>query len=248
MNFFKIVKQDFINILHNPALIISNTMIPLILIGVLGFVTKSNFGTMPISAYDYQGVNMLILSVALLVAITTSNAFMEEKVMRGNMRIAYAPVSKLEMVLSKIVSSYVFVSICYGLLVPFCQYILGLNLGGSNFLWFTLLLNIFAFFGCCFGAMFCCIFRSEEQANSIMQIPLFIFIFLGGVLFRIHRLGNVVNMISNISPVKWVAGCSYQIIYDNDRHLLLPVITGLAALSLLCFLVCGLLFKPEEYV
>lgn len=248
MNFAKIVKRDFINILHNPSLIISNTILPLILIGVLGFATEPNFGTMLISSYDYQGVNMLILSVALFVAITTCNAFMEEKVMRGNMRIAYAPVSKTEMVLSKVVSSYVFVSICYGLLVSFCQYVLGLNMGGSNFLWFILLLNIFSFFGCCFGAMFSCIFRSEEQANSIMQIPLFIFIFLGSVLIRIHRLGKMVNMISNISPVKWVAGCSYQIIYDNNLHMLLPVIAGLAALSLLCLLVCGLRFKPEEYV
>ncbi|MDL2301575.1 ABC transporter permease [Lachnospiraceae bacterium OttesenSCG-928-D06] len=248
MNFLKIVKHDFINIMHNPALVISNTILPLILIAVLGFVTQNNFGTDPISAYDYQSVNMLILSVALIVAITTSNAFMEEKVMRGNMRIAYAPVSKTEIILSKIVSSYVFVSICYGMLIPFCQYILGLNMGGSNFLWFTLLLNVFSFFECCFGAMFCCIFRSEEQANSIMQIPLFIFIFLGGILVRIHRLGTVVNMISNISPVKWVVGCSYQIIYDNDLHLMLPIIVSLASLSLICLLVCGLRFKPEEYV
>jgi len=248
MNFIKIAKRDLINILHNPALIISNTILPLVLIGVLGFVTKSNFGTTLINSYDYQGVNMLILSVALFVAITTSNAFMEEKVMRGNMRIAYAPVRKFEMVMSKIVSSYVFISICYGLLVPFCQYVLGLNMGGGNFMWFLLLLNVLGFFGCCFGAMFCCIFRSEEQANSIMQIPLFIFIFLGSVLIRIHRLGKVVNMIANISPVKWVVGCSYQIIYDNDLHLLMQVIAGLLALSFLCLLVCGLLFKPEEYV
>lgn len=248
MTFIKIVKQDFINILCNPALIVSNTIVPLLLIGVLGFVTKSSFGTTPISSYDYQGVNMLILSVALIVAITTSNAFMETKVIRGNMRIAYVPVSKVQIYLSKTVSSYLFVSICYGLLLPFCQYALGLNLGGHNLLWFSLLLNVFAFFGCCFGTLFCCIFRSEEQANSIMQIPLFIFIFLGGVLFRIHRLGKAINAVSNVSPVKWVARCSYQIIYDNDLHLLLPVFIILLFFSLLCLLVCGVLFRPEEYV
>ncbi|MCP1103199.1 ABC-2 type transport system permease protein [Aequitasia blattaphilus] len=248
MNFLKIVKYDFINILHNPALIISNTILPVVLIAVLGFVTQNNFGKEPLSAYDYQSVNMLIFSVSLIVAITTSNSFMEEKVIRGNMRIAYAPVSKMEMVLSKIVSSYIFVSICYGMLIPFCQYILGVNMGGNRCLWFALLLNAFSFFECCFGAMFCCIFRSEEQANSIMQIPLFIFIFLGGVLVSIHRLGKIVNEISYISPVKWIVRCSYQIIYDNDLHLLLSIIISLAILSLICLLICGLRFKPEEYI
>ncbi len=247
MNFFKIVKQDFINILHNPALIISNTALPLILTGVLGFVTKSNFGTQLISSYDYYGVNMLILTVAL-VAITASNAFMEEKVIRGNVRITYAPVSKTEIYLSKVISAYLFVTICYGVLVPFCQYVLGLDMGGHRFIWFVLLLNILSFFECCFGIMFCSIFHSEEQANSIMQIPIFLSIFLGGVLFHVNRFGIVFNYISNFSPIKWIAICSYQIIYDADFHLLLAVISGLITLSLFCLFVCQLLFNPEEYV
>lgn len=247
MNFFKIVKRDFINILHNPALIISNTLLPLILMGVFGFVTKSSFGTQLLSSYDYYGVNMLILT-ASLVAITASNAFMEETVIRGNIRITYAPVSKAEIYLSKVCSTYLFVTVCYGVLVPFCQYVLGLNMGGRRFLWFVLLLNIFSFFGCCFGIMFCSFFHSEEQANSIMQIPIFLFIFLGGILFHINRFGTIINFISNLSPVKWIAVCSYQIIYDADFHLLLAVILGMVTLSLICLFICQMLFKPEEYV
>lgn len=246
MNFFKIVKQDFINILHNPALVISNTALPLILIGVLGFVTNGTFGS-DITSYDYYSVNMLILTAAL-VAITASNAFMEEKVIRGNVRIHYAPVSKEEIYCSKAVSTYLFTAVCYGFLVPFCQYALGLNMGGNRFLGFVLLLNIFSFFGSCFGVMFCSLFKSEEQTNSIMQIPIFLSIFLGGILFHINRFGTAVNLLSYLSPVKWIADCSDQIIYDADFHLLLPVILGLILLSLLCLAICHLLFKPEEYV
>lgn len=246
MNFFKIVKQDFLNILHNPALIISNTALPLLLIGVLGFVTKANFGTQ-ITSYDYYGVNMLILTVAM-AAITASNAFMEEKVIRGNVRITYAPVSKAAIYLSKVVSTYFFTAICYGFLVPLCQYVLGLNMGGSRFLGFALLLNIFLFFGSCFGIMFCSIFHSEEQTNAVMQIPIFVSIFLGGILFHINRFGIVINFIANLSPVKWVADCSYQIVYDADFHLLFPVTLGLVLLSFFCLFICQLLFQPEEYV
>lgn len=189
MRLLEILHQDLRNILHNPALILSNTVLPLILIGVIGFVTKGGFGK--------------------------------------------------EFVLS---------AVCYGVLVPVCQYVLGLNMGGSSFIYFVLLLNIFGFFGCCFGTMFCCIFKEEEQANAIMQIPLFISILLGGVVFQVHRFGGIFDKLSLISPVKWVAACSYQIIYDNDLHLLWPVIAGLLTLSFTCIGICQILFKPEDYL
>lgn len=247
MYFMKILRQDICNILHNPTLIFSNTILPLILIGVLGFVTKTSFGKEPVSSFDYYGINMIIFSVGM-IAITTTNAFMEEQVKRGNFRIMYAPISKTEIYFSKILSSYFLCAVCYGILVPLCQYIMHLNMGGKNIIYFIILLNVLGFCGCCFGTMFCCIFKQEEQANAIMQIPLFLALLLGGVLFQIHRFGNIVNKISMLSPIKWVVDCSYQIIYDNDLHLLLPLICGLLLLSGVFIFICQLLFKPEEYL
>ena len=66
----------------------------------LGFVTKGGFGTELVSSFDYYGVNMLIFSVGM-IAITATNAFMEERVKRGNFRIVYAPISKEEIYLLK---------------------------------------------------------------------------------------------------------------------------------------------------
>lgn len=126
--------------------------------------------------------------------------------------------------------------------------LVGLNMGGRNCIYFIILLNVFSFCGCCFGTMFCCIFKDEEQANGIMQIPLFLSIILGGVIFQIHRFGDFLNSLSLISPVKWVAACSYQIIYDNDLHLLLPVVAGLLILSLVFIGICHILFRPEDYL
>lgn len=247
MRLLKILCQDLRNIIQNPTLIFSNTVLPIVLIGVMGLVTKGGFGTEFVSSFDYYAVNMLIFSVSM-IPITATNAFMEERVKKGNFRIAYAPVSKQEIYFSKILSSYLLATVCYGGLVPFCQYVLGLNLGGVNFIYFILLLNVLGFCGCCFGIMFCCIFKEEEQANSIMQIPLFLCIILGGVIFQIHRFGNVLNKLSLVSPVKWVTACSYQIIYDNDTHLLFSVIIGLLILSLFFIGVCQILFKPEDYL
>lgn len=247
VRFIKILRQDLSNIFHNPTLIFSNTILPLVLIGVLGFITKSGFGDTPVNSFDYYGINMMIFSVGM-IAITATNAFMEERIKKGNFRIAYAPIRKSELYLSKILSSYLICAICYDILVPLCQYILHLNMGGENIFYFILLLNILGFCGSCFGIMFCCIFKQEEQANAIMQIPLFIALLLGGVLFQVHRLGDFVNNIAKFSPIKWIADCSYQIIFDNNFQLFIPTCLKVLGLSVIFIFICQLLFKPEKYL
>lgn len=81
-----------------------------------------------------------------------------------------------------------------------------------------------------------------------MQIPLFIALLLGGVLFQVHRLGDFVNNIAKFSPIKWIADCSYQIIFDNNFQLFIPTCLKVLGLSVIFIFICQLLFKPEEYL
>jgi len=122
MNFIKIVKFDFMNIIRNPMLLIVNTIFPLILIGVMGFVMSKGFGEGNMSFYDYYGIKMIILT-ASLIAMTATNTFMEEKVKRGNTRIMYAPVSKTSIYLSKLISTYILGTISYNILIFILQYL-----------------------------------------------------------------------------------------------------------------------------
>ena len=110
-----------------------------------------------------------------------------------------------------------------------------------------ILINILSLFGCSLGTMFCCIFKSEEGANNTMQIPLLFFLFFGGVIFGAHRLGKVVVVISNLSPIKWVNECAIRIMYDNDFSIYLPTLAFLLIASIVCITVCQIIFKPEEY-
>lgn len=106
MNFLKILKFDFINILKTPMLVIMNTIFPLVLFGGFGVVTKSKFGGSLISSYDFYGVATIIIC-GVMVAMTVTNTFMAENVKSGNIRVMYAPVSKAEIYLSKLISSYI---------------------------------------------------------------------------------------------------------------------------------------------
>ncbi|MFB0635553.1 ABC transporter permease [Bacillus rugosus] len=247
MSLLNLIRFDFMNIVRNPVLVIANTAFPFVLILVMGFVTKNSFGASGISSYDYYGVNMMIFTAAL-IAMTASNTFMEEKVKKANIRIVYAPVSTTSIYLSKLLSTFIFGNIMYSMNVLTAQTIFHLNFGGQHLPYFMLLLYVFIFFGCCFGTMFCSLFKNEEQANGMMQIPVAFFVFFGGVFFGIHRFGDTANQISLLSPIKWVTECSFRLIYDHDFSMMLPVMSGLLLASIICIAVSHVVFKPEGYV
>lgn len=247
MNFLKVVKFDLMNILRNPMLLTMNTIFPLLLTGIMGLVTTGSFGAGDVSSFDYDGVTMIIFT-SLLIAMTASNTFMEEKVKKGNARIVFAPVSKTEIYLSKLMSTYMMGTVSYNVIMLACQFILHINLGGSNLPYIMLLINLFVLFGSSLGTMFCCIFKSEEGANAIIPLVVMLFVFFGGLFFPVASLGKVVETLSVLSPVRWVTECAFQIIYDNDFGLFLPVIALVLLGSALCILICHITFKPEEYV
>ncbi|KOF56050.1 MULTISPECIES: ABC transporter permease [Clostridium] len=247
MNFINIVKFDIKNTLRNPMLLIINTLLPIILLGTIGFIAKEGYGSENVTSYDYYGITLMIF-MGMMLSMTATNVFMEETVRKGNTRIVYAPVSKTEIYLSKIIVSYIVGAVCYSLIMLGEQYLFHINFGGKNILYILLLINALGFFGSCLGVLFCCIFKSEQGANGVMQIPILIFVFLGGVFFPIASLGKTVEALSNISPLRWITQCAFQVIYDNNFSIYLPTIVITLLAAIICIILCQIIFKPEEYV
>lgn len=73
MRFFTIFKRDFRNIILNPVLLIYNTVFPLLLVSVLGYLSYGDYFGYGITSYDYYGITVLIYS-ALNVSVTASNS------------------------------------------------------------------------------------------------------------------------------------------------------------------------------
>lgn len=247
MNFIKIVKFDLSNLIRNPMLLILNTIFPLLLIGIMGVVTSGSFGAGNVSSFDYDGVTMMILT-ALLISMTASNTFMEQKVKRGNARIVYAPIPKSEIFLSKLISTYLLGTVSYSIIIIICQFLFHFNFGGKNVFYIMLLINIVSLFSTSFGIMCCCIFKSEEAANSMIPLVILLFVLFGGIFFPVASFGKAVETISIFSPVRWITECAFKIIYDQNFNLLLPVILLLSFLSIICIIVSQITFKPEEYI
>jgi len=246
MNFLKVFKFDFMNIIRNPMLLSINTIFPLVLLGAFGLVSSGNFSG-DISSYDYYAVTCMVLS-GMLVSMTVTNTFMEEKVKRGNFRLAYFPVSKTTMYLSKLLSTFIFASISYSLIILAVQYVFGCFLGGNNIFYFIILIIVLTFFGCSMGTMLCCLFKSEEKANAITPIVSLLFVIFGSVFIPVGHLRGIFKSIAAFTPLKWVTESAFRVIYNQDFSTYFYTLFGLVVLSLACIFVSQIIYRPEDYV
>ncbi|ENK1243531.1 ABC transporter permease [Clostridium botulinum] len=247
MNLLKVTKIDIMNILKNPILVLYNTVYPLLLIGLFGFISNGNYGGEGVTSYDYYGVTMMIFTV-LLITLTAANTFMEKKVKEGNIRLIYSPTYKSEIFLSKILSTFIFATVLFNMILIIENNVLRINLGGENFIYVLILLILFNFLMCSFGAAMCCIFKSEEATNKFLSPISMLLALLGGLFFPVDSLGKTVEKLSYISPVKWISECIFKIIYDKDFSMFVPTIAICIGSSLIFIIFCKITFKPEEYM
>lgn len=71
--FALIVKRDIVNLIKNPTLLLSNTAFPIILILILSFLGRGEYGNTGVDSYDYYGITMIIYMI-LNVAMTAATA------------------------------------------------------------------------------------------------------------------------------------------------------------------------------
>lgn len=243
-NLLKITKEDFINLITNPMWIFYATGFPVLLIMILGYLTKNTYHG-KFSSYDYYGISLMIYA-ALNSGMTSANAFMEERIRKPNMRIIYAPGSVSNIYLSKILSSFIFSVIFH--LVDLAIIDLAFHIHLGNVWMFILLLTITDLFANVLGVMICCIVKTEACANQLQSILVNLFAILGGVLFSLDGYGKFARNLSKISPVKWVVDAAFQIIYDDNAHLFLPVIGIMMIVVIMMIGICQLTFRKEDCI
>ncbi len=244
---FTVFKRDLKNLFLSPVLFIYNTLFPICIILILGYLTNGDYNGKSFSAYDYYGVSIMVFG-ALFVAMTAANSFMEERVKTSNLRIMYSPINISTIYISKILATFVFFSGCSIVTMLFLKIVFNVNYGGDYIGYVLIVLAMLNLFSCTLGVLFCCLLKSENLANKTLSPFLNIFVILGGVFFQIDNFGDVVAKISYLSPVKWVNQGIFKIIYDKDLSFFTPTVIILVVLTVLCLVLCKLTFKVEDYV
>lgn len=247
MILWKLIKQDFKNLITTPVVVMACVIYPWLLLGLFGFVFSSLYGGEGITSYDYYGVTMMIYIIIMSITITP-NTFLEKKLRQGNIRIAYAPVSKISIYMSKILSSYLFMIITVSINMSLMNYFALVNFGGSNFVYILGLFWAFLLFTVTIGGALCVIIKEEELTNMILSDIGAVLALLSGMFFPVDSLGKVISKVSNLSPIKWILDSSFNVIYDNNFENYNAIILGLIFLSIMCLIVVHINYEPEDYI
>lgn len=245
-NFCSIFKMDLANLVKNPVLVNANTLFPLLLILIMGYLTSGSYAR-PADAYNYYAVSFLIFGM-LNGAMTASNGFMERDIKRPNLRIIYSPVGSFSIYFSKILSAALFNFICHLLVMAILCPLLHLNFGGRNAGYVLALMLPIEFAGSALGVFFCCIFKNEETTSSLLSTAISILGILGGTFFSLDGLGSVLRTLTRFSPVKWMNDAFFALVFDGNRSVVLPLFLGGIAASLLLTLGCKIFFRTEDYL
>lgn len=243
----RLIKQDIINLLKIPSIIIGCFVFPWFLIFLFGCVFSGLYGGDSVTSYDYYGVTMMILIIVMSSAVTP-NTFFEEKIKAANIRIAFSPVSKVFVCMSKIIASFIILFVIYAIDTLIMNYFNIVNFGGQNFKYILLLFTAFLLFIVTLGGAACVIFKSEELTNNIMSIFIISFSVLSGLFFPLESLGSWILKIADLCPLKWVVDITFNVIYDQNFQNYYSVVIGLLVLSLILIIITNVLYKPEQYI
>lgn len=244
-SFFSIFKMDFSNLFKNPVLVGFNTIFPIAMILILGYLCGGNYSDIKY-AYQYYAVATIVFGM-LEGAMTATNCFMERDIKKPNLRIIFSPAGNFQIYFSKILASFLFDYILHALLaIIFCP-IFGVTLGTHPVL-FIILMAPVEFVSAALGVFFCCLLHSEEASSTLLSNIISLFAILGGTFFSLEGMGSTIAYISRFSPVKWLNNVFFALSCDNNEVMFWPVFFSACAISALLILGCRLTFRSEDYL
>lgn len=247
MNLLVLLKQDFKNLATNPITFTFCFIYPPALVFLFGFLFSYLYGTAPVSSYDFYGVTMMFYMLLGTITITP-NTFMEKRIKAANVRIAYAPISRIEIYASKLLSSFLFMGTMFTIDIVVMQITGFVNYGAEHFAAVLLLMYSMLAFSITLGGAVCVMLHSEELTNKILTIVATAFAVFSGVFFPIAGLGEWANRLTNCSPLKWVIDCAFQLIYDGHSNNFQILILGLLGCSLIFVGLIHRFYHPEDYI
>ncbi|WP_127495617.1 ABC transporter permease [Paenibacillus glycanilyticus] len=146
------------------------------------------------------------------------------------LRLAAAPVGKLEIFAGKVIASTLINFLCILVVVLFSKYVFNANWGnhlGSVFL----LLFTEVLLAVSFGLGIAFLFK-DDAVNAVMMIFVQLASMFGGAYFPVDEASGVFAGIANVSPLRWANEALMKLIYNDDLQAVFPVMglnTAIAA-------------------
>lgn len=217
MQLFILMKQDVRNILTNPTIVLFCLVYPIVLVLLFGFLFSDLYQGNVVTSYDFYGVTMMFYLI-LASSTITPTVFMEERTKKANMRIAYAPVSRVQIYVSKLVTTFLFLACSFLLHILLLNGTGLVNFGGDYFPFVLLLLTSLLAFTVTLGGAVCTLIKSEDWTNKIVGVTMNTLAIFSGIFFPIATLGKFAEAVASKIPVKMILDTIFQLIYDQSMQ------------------------------
>ena len=231
--------------LKDSFLIGYNIIFPIVMILLLGYLSSGNYGG-SFTGYQYYSVVMIPFCVAMAV-ITAAFACKEDAYKKTAIRFLYAPVSYLQLVLAKLLSCTIVISLCNLIVLLFAWLVLGLPIVGEM-IPLLLMLTAETFAVCSIGLLIGFGMKNFLLIKNILNIPITLAAVLGGVFFPIGTFHPGWRILLNLSPLTWINRGMFLSIYDNNLSLMWRTTIILIAVGIVGTILTVRLFKKEEFI
>ncbi len=222
-----------------------NIIFPVLLTVILGYLSSESYGN-AFTGYHYYSIVTLPFCIALSI-ITAAYAAKEEAYKKTAIRFLFTPISKFQLILSRLLSCSIILSCCNLVVLLFNMLVLKLPIK-EDFLQILMLLSALSFTVCSAGLFIGYGIKNFLMVKNMINIPVMAAGILAGAFYPFGSLNPTWETVIRVSPLTWINRSMFSCIYDGKAGLLW--ITILLCLIIgLCFTVLAvLLFKKEEYI
>lgn len=222
-----------------------NVIFPVVMILLLGYLTSAGYGK-DFTGYQYYSVVMLPFCIAMSM-ITAAYAGKDEAYKKTAIRFLFSPVSKAFIVLSKLFSCIIIISICNLLVLLFCMMAFHLPVSLSIVSIFVLL-SAETLAVCTIGLFIGFGMKNFILIKNVLNIPIVLAAILGGAFYPIGTLNPSFEAVLRLSPLTWINRGMFLAIYDNNSTVLWITSTVLVIVGILFAILTVQLFKKEEFI
>lgn len=245
MDILKMIKFQIKLMIKTPIIVIYFFVCPVLLAGIIGYLTEGSFGA-EMSSYEFYSISMMAF-IYIGSGIVSSFNFIEKTVKAGNFRLIFTPASTSSIYSSQVISTTILAGASTIVSMLVFSGIFNVNYNGSG-LYIFMAFTTLAFLSSGIGIFLCTIFEDAGIINLVFNVIQTIFCALGGAFFSIEALGEIPALIAKISPVKWLMDGILYSMYDNSSTLLYIIVVLNIILGILILGICKITFKTEKYI
>lgn len=193
----------------------------------------------------YYAVTMLTL-ILLYASLTGFWGIKSEQNQKTGNRILTAPVGKAEMLVGKVLGGIAITLVQAAVVILFSRFVLNAN-WGDDIATIAVIVVSESIMSIGIGTGIAFLIRHEGAASGILNTVIPIIVFFGGGYVPLSQMGQGIEKLSVISPVKWTNEAIFRVIYDMDYSLvLIAVLINLSVAAL--FIMASAVLSRKEAV